>query len=70
MSLQPTLILCVLGGGYLVDRFHSKVELILALALVACAALNFAVPYCSQIALLFAIYVAEGWMEVLVNIGK
>ena len=54
----------------MVDRFHSKVELIVALALVACAALNAAVPYSSYIELLFTIYVLEGWMEALVNIGK
>lgn len=53
----------------MVDRFHSKVELIVALALVACAGLNAAVPYSTYIEVLYAIYVLEGWMEALVNIG-
>ncbi|XP_067936877.1 sodium-dependent glucose transporter 1B-like [Watersipora subatra] len=59
----------LLGGGFIVDKFHSKVELIVAICLVGCAALNAAIPYCQYIELLFAIYVVEGWLELIVNIG-
>ena len=33
------------GGGLLVDRFHSKAELILALRVGSCAVLNAIVAY-------------------------
>ena len=58
------------GGGLLVDRFHSKAELILALCVAGCGALNAIVPYSRWIELLYALYVIEGWLESIVNIGE
>ena len=58
------------GGVLLVDRFHSKAELILALCVGSCAALNAIVPYSLWIELFYVIFLLEGWMEVVVNVGK
>ena len=57
-------------GGLLVDKFHSKAELILALCVGSCAALNAKVPYSRWIELFYVIFLLEGWMEVVVNVGK
>ena len=57
------------GGGLLVDS-HSKAELILALRVGSWAALNAIVPYSRWIELFYVIFLLEGWMEVVVNVGK
>ena len=54
----------------LVDRFHSKAELILAICVASCAVLNAIVPYSKWIELLFVLFLVEGWIEVIVNVGK
>lgn len=52
------------------DKFHNKVELILAVCVVLCAGLNVVVAYSRWIELLFVMFLAEGYLECLVNIGK
>jgi len=59
----------ILGGGLLVDRFHSKAELILAICVAVCAVLNAIVPYSQWIELLFALFLLEGWLEVIINVA-
>ena len=54
----------------LVDRFHSKAELILAICVASCSVLNAIVPYSKWIELLFVLFLVEGWIEVIVNVGK
>ena len=60
----------ILGGGLLVDKFHSKADLILAICVAVCAVLNAIVPYSQWIELLFALFLLEGWLEVIINVGK
>ena len=60
----------ILGGGLLVDRFHSKAELILAICVAGCAVMNAIVPYSQWIELLYMLFLIEGWLEVFVNVGR
>ena len=60
----------ILGGGLLVDRLHSKAELILAICVAGCAVLNAVVPYSRWIELLHSLFLIEGWLEVIVNVGR
>lgn len=52
------------------DKFHKKVELILAVCLVLCAGLNAVIPFSPHIGVLYAVCTVEGWLEALVNIGR
>ena len=70
IKTRKAFIICCAGGGYIIDKFHKRVELILAICLVFCAALNAVIPYSPHVGVLYAVCTVEGWMEALVNIGK
>ena len=65
-----TLFLPIVGAGFLVDRFHSKIDLILAICMVSCSALNAVIPHSPWIELLYIVFLSEGVFEVIVNLGK
>ena len=64
------IFLPILGAGFLVDRFHSKIDLILAICMVSCSALNAVIPHSPWIELLYIVFLLEGVFEVIVNLGK
>lgn len=60
----------VLTGGVLIDRFRHRADMILAVSLLICAALNIIIPYSPYVELLFVVFGMEGIMEAYINIGK
>jgi len=69
-ATQLMLSLSIPGGGYIVERLHHKIELILVVCVMISAGLNSVIPFCHYVVVYGIINAILGWADVLLNVGE